>query len=243
MWSGPTETCGPSVCRRPFAVNYFAHGVRFVEDPYRLAGTALPDWLAVVRRRVRIRQRHLSRCSAGPGTPLQRLTEGVRQHLDDDDWFHRTEAFLVVSSRLGRIAAEFVDAHMPDPDRVRCGFLGHLLTEMLLDSVLIERFPQRLEEYYRALRTVDPCLIRDAFMHWGLPPVFELPAWIPIFVSEAILYDYLEPHTLLYRINQVMRRVRQPKLPGGFVEILQRGRLIVADQLDRLLPASRWGEA
>ena len=33
-------------------MNYFAHGVRFLEDPYFLAGTAVPDWLSVVDRRV-----------------------------------------------------------------------------------------------------------------------------------------------------------------------------------------------
>ncbi len=227
----------------PSEMNYFAHGVRFVDDPYLLAGTALPDWLSVVRRRVRIRMRHLPDGKARGRGPVGRLTEGIRQHLHDDDWFHRTEGFLVVSERLSRLTAEFADAVMVESDRLRPGFLGHLLTEMLLDSVLIERFPSRLESYYRALRAIDPCVVRDAFPAWGWPPVFAMTAWIPLFVNEAILYDYLEPPTLLYRVNQVMRRVGQPLLPDPFAEVLWRGRLIVAEQLDRLLPASRWGDA
>ena len=36
-------------------MNYFAHGRRFVEQPYVLAGTAVPDWLNVVDRKVRVR--------------------------------------------------------------------------------------------------------------------------------------------------------------------------------------------
>jgi hypothetical protein len=39
-------------------VNYFAHGRRFIDDPYFLAGTAVPDWLNVVDRQVRVRGRH-----------------------------------------------------------------------------------------------------------------------------------------------------------------------------------------
>ena len=29
-------------------MNYFAHAIRFLDDPYFLSGTALPDWLSVV---------------------------------------------------------------------------------------------------------------------------------------------------------------------------------------------------
>ena len=38
-------------------MNYFAHGRPFVDDPYFLAGTAVPDWLNVVDRRVRVRSK------------------------------------------------------------------------------------------------------------------------------------------------------------------------------------------
>ena len=38
-------------------MNYFAHGREFVDEPYFLAGTAVPDWLSVVDRPTRIRSR------------------------------------------------------------------------------------------------------------------------------------------------------------------------------------------
>ena len=41
-------------------MNYFAHGRTFIDDPYFLAGTAVPDWLCVVDRRVRARSKPAS---------------------------------------------------------------------------------------------------------------------------------------------------------------------------------------
>src|SRR5262245_35641363 len=34
------------------AMNYLAHGWRFVEEPYLLAGTAAPDWMSVIDRKI-----------------------------------------------------------------------------------------------------------------------------------------------------------------------------------------------
>ena len=38
-------------------MNYFAHGYRFVDSAYFLAGTAVPDWLSVADRKVRARSK------------------------------------------------------------------------------------------------------------------------------------------------------------------------------------------
>ena len=34
-------------------MNYFAHGRQFVNQPYFMAGTSVPDWLPVLNRRVK----------------------------------------------------------------------------------------------------------------------------------------------------------------------------------------------
>ena len=36
-------------------MNYLAHGWRFSDQPYFLAGTAVPDWLSVIDRKMRAR--------------------------------------------------------------------------------------------------------------------------------------------------------------------------------------------
>src|SRR5579864_6568298 len=132
-------------------MNYFAHGLQFVDRPYFLAGTALPDWLSVVDRRVRLRARQVHPFADGSGTPSAELAAGVLQHLDDDAWFHNTPAFAVASAQLTLVIREA----LPADDGHRPSFLGHILTEMLLDAVLIERHPERLSRYYKALSQLD----------------------------------------------------------------------------------------
>ena len=62
-------------------MNYFGHGYRYVDDPYFLAGTAVPDWLSVINRRVRARR--ASGPSPGRRTPTRSVAAvaaGVVQH-------------------------------------------------------------------------------------------------------------------------------------------------------------------
>ena len=38
-------------------MNFFSHGFRYLDQPYLLAGTAVPDWLSYVDRKIRARRR------------------------------------------------------------------------------------------------------------------------------------------------------------------------------------------
>lgn len=213
-------------------MNYFAHGVRFVDRPYFLAGTALPDWLSVVDRRVRLRARSVHPFADGTGSPAAELAAGVLQHLDDDAWFHRTAAFAVASAELTIL---FRDA-LPSDDGHRPAFLAHILTEMLLDSVLIERSPAALDAYYAAFDRLDAKQVADSVNQMAPQSTDCLQDFIPLFVRERFLADYRDPNRLLFRLNQIMRRVKLNALPAGFESALVAARMIVTRHVAGLLP-------
>jgi hypothetical protein len=213
-------------------MNYFAHAIRFLDRPYFLAGTALPDWLSVVDRRVRLRARLVSPFSDGTGTPLAELAAGILQHLDDDAWFHKTAAFAVASAQLTVLFRE----SLPADDGHRPAFLGHILTEMLLDAVLIERHPVRLADYYAALAQVDAAIIENSSNRMSRHTTDRLKVFIPLFTQERFLPDYLESNRLLFRLNQIMQRVRLNPLPSGFESSLEEARRIVRGHAPGLLP-------
>jgi hypothetical protein len=214
-------------------MNYFAHGRHYVDDPYFLAGTAVPDWLNVVDRRVRVRSRQAEPHCASADSRLARLAAGIVQHHRDDAWFHGTRAFAELSLSICRTAKGNLGAD----DGFRPHFLGHILVELLLDATLIAQQPHRLDAYYAALDQIEPQSVQDAVALMSGQTADQLAAFIPLFSRERFLSDYADDATLCFRLNQVMRRVKLPLLPPRFVEVLGVARELVAQRRDDLLTA------
>ncbi len=213
-------------------MNYFAHGLRFLDRPFFLAGTALPDWLSVVDRRVRLRARHVAPFADGTSTPTAELAAGVLQHLEDDAWFHKTAAFAVASAELTILLREA----LPADDGHRPAFLGHILTEMLLDAVLIDRHPGALAAYYAALSRPEPRLIEESVNRMSKNATDRLASFLPLFLQERFLADYSDSNRLLFRLNQIMRRVKLNPLPAELGAVLDQARSIVERHAGALLP-------
>ncbi len=190
-------------------MNYLAHGWRFAAEPYVLAGTAAPDWLSVINRKIRLRSKTAAEFVADPDPILAAVARGVVQHHIDDGWFHATPAFNELSLAF---AVEVRDA-LPGDEGFRPSFLGHILVELLLDRVITEDHPRRLDDYYAALAFLDPALTESTISRLATQPVPQVAALIPRFIAERFLYDYLDDAKLLTRLNHVMRRVNLPQLP------------------------------
>jgi hypothetical protein len=206
-------------------VNYFAHGRRALGNPYLLAGTALPDWLAACDRAARLRREAVD---AAPGD----LAEGVRLHLADDRWFHGTEAFLETSGVLARRLRERSGG---DPS-VRAAFFGHLLTEVLLDATLIAEDGASLDAYYRQLGEVDAERVAASAAGWTRVPPRGLAEFIGRFRRARFLEGYLDDAGLLARLGGVARRLGVP-VPPGTGDILPDARRLVAARAGDLLQA------
>lgn len=214
-------------------MNYFAHGFHHLHDPYTAAGTAVPDWLSVADRKVRLRPRRVRPFADDADPVLSAVATGVLRHFHDDDWFHRTQSFYEVSGVLTRR----IRAVVQNDDGFRCSFLGHIVTELLLDAALADAFPGRLDEYYNALRSVDPQRIETAVNAMARRRTDRLVTFIEVFLEQEFLRDYFDDGRLLYRLNQVMRRVGLKPLPDESRTVLAEGRGFVREHLESLLPA------
>ncbi len=219
-------------------MNYFAHGMRFLNRPYFLAGTAIPDWLSVADRKVRMRSRRVMPFADGSGSTHSEIAAGILQHLHDDSWFHQTRAFAETSIELSHL---FRDVLGPD-DGFRPGFLGHIVTEILLDGVLIEKHGDLLDEYYSVLSTINETTVEQCVNQMSKSQTDRLALLIPRFQNEQFLRDYVQPSRLLFRLNQVMRRVKLNRLPDEIVEVLRKGWTIVADRVALLLPETHFSQ-
>lgn len=213
-------------------MNYFAHGRLFVDEPYMLVGTAIPDLMNVVDRKVRVRSRNAEPFLEDADPRVAAIARGVAQHHADDAWFHQTDAFARLSWEFTVMARDAA----PD-DSLRPSFLGHILVEILLDSTLIAEDPPLLERYYSAIEAVDPSLVQQAVSRMAPRPADRLAEFLPLFANERFLHDYGDDAKLMRRLNQVMRRVGLPQLEENFARIFPAARAQVADAKGDLLNA------
>lgn len=212
-------------------MNYFAHGRHFLNDPYFVAGTAVPDWLSVVNRRVRARSNRATSLIEDEDARIAAVARGIVQHHHDDRWFHGTRAFAELSLEF----TVKIRDRLPPDDGFRPSFLGHILVELLLDAALFENDMERLDQYYAALEGIDADLVQSAVNRIATQQTGLLVFFIPRFTVERFLYDYLDDEKLLRRLNAVMRRVKLTPLPEALCELFPAARQSVRRRKDELL--------
>jgi hypothetical protein len=212
-------------------MNYFAHAMPFLDRPVLAVATGIPDWLTVVDRGVRLRARHVEPYLGDADPLLADVAAGVLQHLRDDARFHETRAF---AETMAELTVRSRDA-LAGETGLRPAFLGHLLTEVLLDAALIVENPGGLETYYALLESVDPRAIESAVNRMASQPTDRLAWMIGRFREARILSDYGEDGKLMTRLNQVMVRAKLPPVPDAFAAVLPDARRLVAGRKDQLL--------
>lgn len=212
-------------------MNYFAHGRAYTHDPYFLAGTAIPDWLSIIDRSVRANAKGARLLLDDPDPRVAALAAGVVQHHADDGWFHATTAF----NELNVAFTGAIRAILAGDEGYRPAFLGHILVELLLDSVLDEQQPGGLDAYYAALATVNAELVQATVNRIAARPTDRMAPLLPRFLSERFLYDYADDGKLLHRLNQVMRRVNLSPLPVSLLGFFPEARSLVRKRTAELL--------
>lgn len=212
-------------------MNYFAHALPHLDDPYLAAASGVPDWLSVVDRKVRVRLAATEKHENDPDPITRSIARGIRQHLLDDRKFHATAAFCDTSLRMTILTKEVLG----DDKSMRPAFLGHLLTELLLDDVLIARHPKSLQRYYEILTEVDVNRIQSTTVKLAGKPTNRLAPLILLFGNDRVLSDYAHDDTLFYRVSRVMRRVGLNSIPEQLVDTFPEARRLVEENADAML--------
>lgn len=214
-------------------MNCLAHAWRFLDDGCFAAGTCVPDWLGMIDRTVRVRRKRTREFleREEPAAAPRAIAAGILQHLDDDDWFHGSQAFAETSLQISRMIGSF-PGHRPDH---RSGFLGHILVELLLDACIEENRPGTTDAYYRLMETVSPGELQDTVNRLSLRPTNGISGFLQRFLDERFLLDYLDDGRLMYRMNRVLLRVKLEPLADRAVELIGLSRGLVRNRWRELL--------
>ncbi len=213
-------------------MNCFAHGWRFLnDDPYFVVGTALPDWLTLIDRKVRVRRKNADsylQQAAGPG---QQLAQGIVRHHHDDDWFHNQREFVEMNLHFSLELRDLLGADAG----FRPHLVGHIVIEMLLDGYLTEQDRLQLDRYYEKVAHVDAALVQQLVNQIAVQSTRRIADFVPRFIEEGYLYDYVDDRRVQYRMNRVLNRVGLAELPDRFLRWLPSARKRVYDQAQSML--------
>ncbi len=188
--------------------------------------------MSVIDRRNRARSTVAAGFIADDDLQLAAMARGVMQHHEDDRWFHQTEAFAILSTQFAvELRQHVLVSH-------QAGFLGHIAVELLLDAVLIEEVPARLDAYYNALAQLDPVVVEEMTRRLLPRPAERLRLLLPRFIAERFLADYADDASLWRRLNHVMKRVNLAPLPESVIGWLGTARARVHNAADQLLTDS-----
>ena len=215
-------------------MNFLSHAIPYLDQPVLAVATGVPDWLSVVDRKIRARSRSARVFLNADDPVLRDVAHGITRHHEDDRWFHGTEAFVKTNFQF---AIELRDL-LPGDAGFRPTFVGHILIEMLLDAIAIRRQPQVAERYYQAITDVGAIEIERCVNQITGKPTAGLAPVVLRFTEIQFLYDYLEPDRLLFRLNQVMKRVGLDALPDSLLGWLPDAEKLVESRRDALLDAS-----
>ncbi|MGI9474997.1 MAG: hypothetical protein ACR2NZ_25925 [Rubripirellula sp.] len=190
-------------------MNFLSHAIRYLDQPLLAVSTGVPDWLSVVDRKIRARGKYALVHVDSDDTELRMVATGILKHIEDDRWFHGTQAFVETNMQL----AIQLRGLLPGDAGFRPTFVGHILIEMMLDGMWIRDDRSTVEAYYAAIKAAPPATIQRCVNTITGKPTEKLVEVIDRFAEIQFMYDYLDHDTLLMRLNQVMKRVGLSPLP------------------------------
>ena len=110
----------------------------------------------------------------------------------------------------------------------------------LLDRLLIEKSPARLDDYYAQLNGLPADEIQ-VFVNTIAPrEATRLSQLIQLFCEIQFLRDYLDHRQLLKRLNQVLQRVKLQPLPDSAESVLAQAWEIIQQRGWQLLPTEKY---
>lgn len=209
-------------------MNYFAHYFfdHQPENHYYNAGLLMPDFARVADGAKRINI-HLD-FDGNLQPTLHQLNKGSQQHYHTDARFHNSTFFKHQTSRLEVLFA----LHNFPRHNQRLWFLSHILFEVLLDRVLIQHHPQKLDEFYASLQNVQLDTVIEFLAHSGKEGKGRFSNFWNGFLESQYMQYYVKDESFLYSINRILQRAAQPEL-----DLIQSEALLnIVHEMEKELP-------
>ena len=178
-----------------YRMNFIAHYHFYrTDDRYYNVGLVLPD---LVRNFCKI---HLRPNHVFQHPQLRALSMGSQMHLDSDKLFHNSSFFRQCEDLCGYLLDD--KARWP-----RKWFLNHLLSEILLDRIIIEKYPGIVESFYADLSKANPEHTELFLKMNGINNYQNFTPALQRFVNVAFIFEYLHNEKIVLALGRVYSRL------------------------------------
>lgn len=213
-------------------VNFFAH---YYFDHLKglhefNTGLVLPDFI-----------RNFVKGKRWKPIPVQQIEEleyyrkGALAHIGRDQKFHSSLFFKEAANEMRELINE-----IPENNKVnRVWFAAHLLSEMMLDRILIKEKRGWLDDFYQSLENSSRIGLEQFLIASGIEKSPEFINGLDRFTEAKYLYHYLDNEAMVYSLNRVYMAVGASGIwrydqKKKMVELLDEAERRIFDQLPKL---------
>jgi hypothetical protein len=176
-------------------MNFIAHYHYYkTEDSYYNLGLVLPDLVKSFCKT------HLKPAERMVHPQMNALNQGSIIHLKADKLFHNSFYFTACEKHL----SELVDSKAQWP---RKWFLNHLLCEILLDRIIIDKYPDICEQFYNDLSSTNQEQVALYLKLNGINNFQNFAIGLEKFVTAKFIFDYKHNEKILLALSRVYQRL------------------------------------
>jgi hypothetical protein len=186
-------------------LNYLSH--YFIDhipgNHYHNTGLLLPD---VCKRWIKhFHHPPLPHPSADTQTQLY---SGTVKHYAADKKFHASEFF---TSHVYIFTRAVNEAGLSEQVQ-RKWFIAHIAFELMLDRMLVNCYPEKVDAFYESLLLVEPSELKQFLLHYGMSDSEAFFQFYRHFTGVQYIYYYTNNNKFIYSLNRIMMRVGLPAM-------------------------------
>ncbi len=135
---------------------------------------------------------------------LELLRIGSNQHFLRDKRFHNSAYFKETSQTITQILRpKFIEANIP-----RDWFAAHVLTEMMIDRVLIRETPKLADGFYQDTTNADSSSIADFLQERNITETHLFLERLARFNQAKYLLQYAHNRAMVYSMNRIFMQTK-----------------------------------
>lgn len=156
----------------------------------------MPDFVRNFVKGKRLKPEHLPQ---NPSEKLALIVTGTHKHFERDHQFHTSEYFAKSEADL----KEIIKPVFQKLDIGRYWFAAHLLSEMMIDRVLMKQHPEMLDRFYHDLQATENQVIHEFLLLSNIEETEIFLQRLERFTSSQYLRQYVHDPAMVYSLNRI----------------------------------------